>query len=138
MSRFSAVRWSTFSESDHGYRVNPSGSRNLESDSGPMKSLTQWIGLALLVDMVWIYLLFLLRYTKWFMTAWVFGALVTGAGVLCCGYTLLIVISFSSMAGEAALHGVGALTGFGLSLPFVLLAFVYVRVYRRYREERPR
>lgn len=39
-------------------------------------------------------------------------------------------ISFSSMTGEAALGGVGALTSFGLSLPFVLLPFVYVRVYR--------
>jgi len=42
------------------------------------------------------------------------------------------------MVGEATLGGVGALTSFGISLPFVLLAFVYVRFYRRYREERPR
>ena len=102
-----------------------------------MKQLTQWIGLALLLDVVWIYVLFLVRNTKSFMPAWVFGALVTGAGVLCCGYLLLRVVSFSSMSGEAALGGVEAVTSFGLSLPFVLLAFLYVRVYRRYREERP-
>ena len=101
-------------------------------------SPTEWLALALLIDMAWVYFLLLLRKTKWFLAAWALGMLVAIAGVLFGGYMVLMLLRLSQQPGEVGLAGVGALMNFVLSLPFILLALLYVRVYRRYREGAPK
>lgn len=68
------------------------------------------------------------------MAAWVLGMLITSVGILFGCYMLFMLITLSHIAGEAGLAGVGAMIGLLLSLPFVVLAFLYVRAYRRYQE----